>query len=65
VSRMDIPVLRCDRCKKTTDDVSAMTGYRAVSWVGPGYATVKADICPACWAAVGFSDWVADVEDSR
>ncbi|UVK59630.1 hypothetical protein SEA_SURVIVORS_58 [Gordonia phage Survivors] len=46
--RKDKPVLMCDRCATTTDDLNEMAGYITVEWsTMSGHE--EADICPECF----------------
>lgn len=50
MSRVDVPTLKCDRCKDTTQDLGAMGRFATLrrSTIG---GEEEWDLCPTCWAA--------------
>lgn len=55
MTRVDKPVMQCDRCKVTTDDLHEMGGYQEVTHYHQN-GRDKWDLCPICWKA--FREWV-------
>jgi hypothetical protein len=51
MTRIDVPTLRCDRCKRETQDIDEMGKYQTLTGIYDGYqgASEKWDLCPDCW----------------
>lgn len=58
MSRVDVPTLKCDRCRRTTQDLSEMAVFRELTYYGMEESkNVAWDLCPACWGAfIAFLD---------
>jgi len=48
MSRVDKPVLRCDRCQRTTEDTSEMFRFATLSHYHMS-GKDEWDLCPDCW----------------
>ena len=62
--RVDVPTLRCDRCKKTTQDQMVMGSYQQIVYYGMMPNDKKRwDLCLECWTA--FKEWVGKGESDE
>jgi hypothetical protein len=50
MTRIDVPTLRCDRCKHTTQSISEMGRFYRLSATTMG-GTTEWDLCPECRVA--------------
>lgn len=56
MTRVNVPTLQCDRCKRTTQDLNEMGTYRKIMYYDMTPSNnLTWDLCPSCWcAAVAF-----------
>lgn len=48
MSRVDVPTMKCDRCKLTTQNTNEMARYLRLTNYNMG-GQDDWDLCPACW----------------
>ena len=48
MARIDVPTLQCDRCKKTTQNLTEMAAYPTVIHYHMS-GEDRWDLCPRCW----------------
>lgn len=49
MTRVDVPTMRCDRCKTVTQDLKEMGAYQTLTHYSVSGRIAKWDMCPSCW----------------
>lgn len=49
MSRVDKPMLQCDRCKEVTDDINYMSKFKTLEHYHV-QGKDEWDLCPKCWS---------------
>jgi hypothetical protein len=51
MARIDVPMLKCDRCNHTTQDENEMQKFHQIVWYygDSGDQRTREDLCEGCW----------------